>query len=207
MNFAVTPPTLPITEIISTTEQVCHQLQDKSAADSLRGEVVKTLKSAKAPKSNITPGERLALKNLSKSDDIVILPADKGRTTVVMNKSEYESKMDKLTKDKDTYELLKKDPTRSVKTKLVNILIKWKQDKKVSDTLYHKLYPTAENVPKLYGLPKIHKKDAPLRPIVSSSGSVLYATAKYVASVISPLAGKTEHHIANSVDCAKNQGP
>ena len=35
---------------------------------------------------------------------------------------------------------------------------------------------------------------------MSSSGSVLYATAKYVASVIGPLAGKTEHHIANSVD-------
>ena len=95
----------------------------------------------------------------------MILSADKGRTTVVMNKSEYESKMDKLTKDKDTYELLKKDPTRSVKTKLVNILKKWKQDNKVSDTLYHKLYPTAENLPKPYGLPKIHKKMPPLDPL------------------------------------------
>ncbi|XP_052259249.1 uncharacterized protein LOC127863670 [Dreissena polymorpha] len=200
MNFCVTPPTIPINEIIASTEQVCYQLEDKSAAESLRGEVVKILKSATKPKSNITTKERDALRDLGKRKDIVILPADKGRTTVVMNKTEYVAKMDKLTSDRDTYEPLKKDPTRQVKTRLVNILKKWKKENLISDKLYHQLYPTSENVPKLYGLPKIHKKDAPLRPIVSSTGSVLYATAKYIASVIGPLAGKTEHHIVNSVD-------
>ena len=52
----------------------------------------------------------------------------------------------------------------------------------------------------MYGLPKIHKKDAPLRPIVSSIGSVMYNTAKYLATVIGPLAGNTEHDIVNSMD-------
>ncbi|KAH3837794.1 hypothetical protein DPMN_111195 [Dreissena polymorpha] len=63
--------------------------------------------------------------------------------------------MDKLTSDRDTYKQLKKDPTRQVKSKLVNILKKWKLDNLISDNLYNRLYPTAENVPKLYGLPKI----------------------------------------------------
>ena len=62
--------------------------------------------------------------------------------------------------------------------------------------------------PKLYGLPKIHEKNAPLRPIVSSIGNVLYDTAKYLAIVMDPLAGNTEHHIVNSTDFVqKNQGP
>ena len=44
------------------------------------------------------------------------------------------------------------------------------------------------------------QKGCPLQPTVSSTESVLYATAKYIATIICPLAGKTEHHIVNSVD-------
>ena len=40
----------------------------------------------------------------------------------------------------------------------------------------------------------------PLRPIVSSIGSITYEAAKYLAVVIGPLVGKTEHHIKNSTD-------
>ncbi|XP_053380090.1 uncharacterized protein LOC128548728 [Mercenaria mercenaria] len=38
----------------------------------------------------------------------------------------------------------------------------------------------------------------PLRPIVSSVGSIMYNSAKYLAKVMSPLVGKTNHHIKNS---------
>lgn len=54
--------------------------------------------------------------------------------------------------------------------------------------------------PKFYGLPKIHKKEVPLRPIVSSIGSITYEVAKYLKEVIGPLVGKTEHHVKNSTD-------
>ncbi|KAL9953266.1 hypothetical protein ACROYT_G040655 [Oculina patagonica] len=50
------------------------------------------------------------------------------------------------------------------------------------------------------GLPKIHKKDAPLRPIVSSIGSVMYDTAKFLAKIMKPLVGLNGHHIVNSED-------
>ncbi len=51
-----------------------------------------------------------------------------------------------------------------------------------------------------YGLPKIHKEGAPLRPIVSSNNSVTYKIAKLVASILEPLVGETPHHIHNSID-------
>ena len=44
--------------------------------------------------------------------------------------------------------------------------------------------------PKFYGLPKIHKTGIPLRPIVSSIGSVTYGVAKVLAKVLKPLVGK-----------------
>ena len=31
----------------------------------------------------------------------------------------------------------------------------------ISDNVYHKIYPSSEDVPKFHGLPKIHKKMNP----------------------------------------------
>ena len=48
----------------------------------------------------------------------------------------------------------------------------------------------------------MHKENAPLRPIVSSIGAVTYDIAKYLATVLGPLVGQSEHHILNSKDFA-----
>ena len=55
---------------------------------------------------NLTKDEQQALKRLKNDKNIVILPADKGRVTVVMDKTDYYDKMDALVNDKQTYELL-----------------------------------------------------------------------------------------------------
>ena len=47
--------------------------------------------------------------------------------------------------------------------------------------------PTGSLRPRLYGLPKVHKKDVPLRPILSMVGSSQHAVAKYFAAVIDPV--------------------
>ena len=69
--------------------------------------------------------------------------------------------------------------------------------------MYRQLYPTTEAPPRFYGLPKIHKQNTPLRPIVSSIDSITYNCAKYLAEILAPLAGKTEHHIKNSQHLAE----
>ena len=55
-------------------------------------------------------------------------------------------------------------------------------------------------MPKFYGLPKIHKKETPLRPIVSSIGSVSYATSKELARILKPLVGRSPYHVHNNQD-------
>ena len=62
------------------------------------------------------------------------------------------------------------------------------------------MYHTGCVPPKFYGLPKIHKPDTPLRPIVSSCGSVTYAVAKEFAKILKPLVGKSPHHINSTQD-------
>ena len=62
-------------------------------------------------------------------------------------------------------------PTSRYKNKLMNILKTIKTKRGISEALYRKLYPTGAGSPKFYGIPKIHKKEIPLRPIVSSNRS------------------------------------
>ncbi len=50
----------------------------------------------------------------------------------------------------------------------------------------------------MYGLPKIHKPDVPLRPIVSTIGSATYSLAKHLSKIISPLVGQTTSYVKNS---------
>ena len=60
----------------------------------------------------------------------------------------------RMLSDEKTYEQLKKDPTASYKRKLVAILTRLKDEGKLSDELYSRLYPTSEKIPQLYCLPK-----------------------------------------------------
>lgn len=63
-------------------------------------------------------------------------------------------------------------------------------------------------LPYFYGLPKIHKEQVPLRPIVSTIGSPTYALAKHLATILSPIVGQTPSHIRNSkhfVELMKDQ--
>ncbi len=163
-----------------------------------RSEVVGAIKSSKPPKNNISCGEKKALQDLKSDESIIILPADKGRATVVLNKQDYHEKITTLLSDTNTYEKLEKDPTGRYKRKLVNKLSTCNKEGKFSTQLYHKIYATSEAPPKLYGLPKIHKTGYPLRPIVSSIGSVTYPIAEHLAEILNPLVGKTEHHVLNS---------
>ena len=106
----------------------------------------------------------------------------------------------KLLEDWGTYREIKTDPTNKLKNKLVSLLKKMKAEGGISDQLYKKMYPTGAVAPKFYGLPKIHKRDIPLRPIVSSRGSINYELAKELSRILRPLVGSSIHHIKNTAD-------
>ena len=85
---------------------------------------------------------------------------------------------------------------------MINILRRIKSEGRLEEGSYKKMYPTEASSPKLYGLPKIHKNDIPLRPIVSSQGSVSYGVAKELARILKPLTGNKKHQVLNSKEFA-----
>ena len=197
LNFAVSPDALPVNDIVVATESACKNLPDDKAAE-LRGRVVNVVKNSKPPRSNISKPERSAIELLKKDKSNQILPAVKGRAAVVIDNSDYESKALTLLQDENVSEKLNKDPTQKFKSKLIKLLKVLKDKGAIDSKVYWKIYPTVADVPKFYGLINIHKAGYSIRPIVSSIGAVTYELARFVAGIISPLVGQTEHHITNT---------
>ena len=54
------------------------------------------------PKSNISKAERKAIHELKKEQEIIILPADKGKATVLKNAEDYELKLFNMLEDEKT---------------------------------------------------------------------------------------------------------
>ena len=70
----------------------------------------------------------------------------------------------------------------------------------IKEELHQRLYPMGTGDPKFYGLPKIHKMGMPLRPIVSSIGTVTYQTSQEVARILKPQVGRSPYHVKNTQD-------
>jgi hypothetical protein len=62
------------------------------------------------------------------------------------------------------------------------------------------LNPKNFKPPHMYGLPKVHKEGFPLRAIVSGLGSPCHPLARYLLKIISPVSGKSNSHVTNSVE-------
>ena len=80
--------------------------------------VIGAISRARLPPKNITSQEARALRDLSQGESILVLPADKGKATVVMNRADYDDKIDQMLKDENSYQLLKKDPTASLEKRM-----------------------------------------------------------------------------------------
>ena len=108
-----------------------------------------------------------------------------------------------LVNDENTYKKLKGDPTAKILKKIGTIVDGWRENKYIEPRIHRKLKVSSCNPPRLYGLPKIHKPDRPMRPVVSTIGSATYSIAQYLSEIIGKIVGKTSHHVRNSFDFAE----
>ena len=114
-----------------------------------------------------------------------------------MDKTEYDRKVADIL-NSASYHELQKDPTQSIERRLQQKLLSLQRSGNITQPLYRQLRPSNSKCPSFFGRPKIHKEDAPLRPIAACRGGSTYDTAKHLAKILCPLAGNTEHHVKNS---------
>ena len=156
-GFAVTPRELPHLDFITATECACRNLA-KGEALSLRAEIVEELGKAKVPASNLTKEEWKAMKKLKEDEDIVVLPADKGKCLVVMDKEEYIKKMEEKLDDQTTYKRIVKDPTEEIKTAISKQLNKIKDEGQIDSKTYFNYFLPRPGSPGCMDSPRYTRK-------------------------------------------------
>ena len=89
--------------------------------------------------------------------------------------------------DKSKFKQLKEDPTEKRELCLQKYLRYLKNLGAFSEEVLNQIRPCGSNPSRIYGLPKLHKDNVPLRPIVSGIGSYTHKLAKYLSNILKPL--------------------
>ena len=168
LKHSVTPKRKLTDDIVSSVESVLarqRELPESTKAD-IRSRIASTLQSGSLTHCNLTKDELNALRRLRNDKDIVILPADKGRVTVVMDK------MDSLVNENQTYEPLNRNHKPALQRRLNGKLLDLKKTETIDIQLHYRLRCRVPQSAKLYGLPKLHKPNIPMQPIVLFCGLV-----------------------------------
>ncbi|XP_070548155.1 uncharacterized protein [Ptychodera flava] len=156
---------------------------------------------------NISKDERIALQQLTNREDLTIKAADKGGGIVVMDTSWYIDKCKDHLQNQSFYKELDHDPTDLYICELENKVRKWEKNKWISRDIASKLIPKEPKPGHFYGLPKIHKENTPLRPIIPQCQALTSPLAAYVDHVLQPIVQSlpsylkdTTHHLIDSHD-------
>ena len=195
-KFCLAEKTTPMIDIIVAIEAL--NLPQENATD-WKLECHNELKINRTPPQNLTPLQLHAIGDLKKQKQILILTADKGNVTVLMYKKDYEQKMNNLLSGAE-YE------------KITNTNFKTDQETHVTKTIQRmrKAFPLATDelklmlpitptrTPHMYGSPKTHKIDIPMRPIVSSIDSLTRNIEKYLKTILQPLTKNSNFNLTNS---------
>ena len=132
-----------------------------------------------------------AIKSLRTNDDILITKPDKGSGVVVLQKANYIRKMELILQDNTKFKFIgpvkHHDNTAKLESKIQRRLLQLKKDELLPPSIYESIRPSGSQRPRMYGLPKTHKKDVPLRPILSMTGSAQHSLAKWPSTIFNPV--------------------
>lgn len=194
LKYAVAPKKINKLDLVAAIEETAQKLPEEQRDEyRIRNKII--IEKRFKPKQNITQQEKQSIHTLKHDNTIKILPADKGNATVVIDIDTYNTKIDTLIQE-GQYTKLNKDPTKSIERKIYTTLFKHKGE--FTNIERTQITPHFSKPPHFYGLPKIHKPNIPLRPIVSSIGSPCHKLARFLLKILNPLSGKTDSFINNT---------
>ena len=151
---------------------------------------VKTLNYIKKCKKMKTSRNIQMPKKYLKENDLLAIPFDKGIEICIMKKDTYCNKMEAIINLPQFTKVEKKrknekHPVLKDEERVVNILKSLKEEGKIDGELFDTLRPRGSQPARLYGLAKVHKKNTPVRPVLSMPGSAYHKVALKVAEWLS----------------------
>lgn len=182
----------------------------KEQLSELKNSLTKLNKKQKRTGLNLSKGEQKALKRLQRNKDIVLKPADKGSSVVVLNRANYIKEGYRQLDNPNHYKKIP-DPIYPKVTNKLNSALDKILNRGLLTQKQHEYLKVPEQCRdrRFYMLPKIHKernkwsddyKTPPCRPIVSDCESDTYHISEYIDHFLYPLATQHPSYIRDTPD-------
>ena len=164
---------------------------------------IKSSKTKKLPRDNLTKSEREALLNLQKRNDIIITKADKGGAVVILDINDYIDEANRQLNDTNNYEQLDFDPielhTEKIKSEINNL----KNENPLTLRTANSLLKEKIKTPEFHLLPKIHKANNAGGPAISSVNCHTSRTSEFVDYYLQPEVKKLKYYVKDTTDFIK----
>lgn len=197
---------IPLTKIILDVEEIIKNNKDDTIHNYLRGKF-STIVSNHYHKTNNNSIDRKkfilnkAYKStkqfLRNNPDLIVTSADKGNTTIIMNKLEYDNKIENHYNNQD-FRKLHKDPTERLQNKNNTIVRELFKNNFIDKISKKRLLIFTAEPPRPHCTPKLHKPG--IRIIVNSINSPSYKMAKYLNILLKTAIQDNKFNIKNSYD-------
>jgi uncharacterized protein YoxC len=189
-----------IVESVVDVETVL-KTQSFSVQNEIRKNITPTIQKAKNQISNRNKNStNTAVSDIItslKNKNCVYMKADKGNKLVILDKTDYEERMNTLITDSQ-YTKIKRSPLSKMVKDTTDIV------KEVTSVFGRRfkwrLKVSNPQVPMLYGLPKIHKPGNKMRPILSNVNAPTSKLAKWVVKEVNELPPIQSLSVKNSFD-------
>lgn len=138
----------------------------------------------------------------NENKDIFATRSDKGGHTVVIDLDKYENALHLMLSDTESYEIIDENPLEALIEKEKKIMKYLRTNLKTKNLEKSKITyePNTKQLPKFYGLPKVHKEQLALRPITAMQMAPGFNTGKIVNEILSKIFPRSHIHVRDSYD-------
>ena len=171
LNFAIPPKAIEYSEFLLPFKMLLREITSLDIGDfnkeciksRLRNSAYSSFKQvSRISDKNLSREEVKALNNLVKNKD-VIQKADKGNNIIVLNRSDYISKLSKILEDTSKFRIVNIEEGKALnhlihmEEQIICLLKSLEDQGEISEKEKKDLYPSGSQPGVLYGLAKIHK--------------------------------------------------
>jgi hypothetical protein len=148
--------------------------------------------------SNLNKEERAALAELETDTSLTVKPADKGGCICVLDTEDYTERSSRVLDLKHFYRQIPLNMAHQFLERAKNRIEK--AIKGFDKNVRERLLPDAPKFGRFYTLPKIHKENVPMRPIVSCNGTITEHISSLIDYAIKEIPSQFKSYIKDTND-------
>ncbi|XP_044749738.1 uncharacterized protein LOC123310338 [Coccinella septempunctata] len=185
-SVPINPREVKVKNLIADVEGILDTVEE-DIRDTLRAKTTNIITSFLHRNKNVTNHSDQLYKTtkefLKTNDHLLVLNSDKGSVTVLMEKTDYLDRMYSII-NTDSFKRIPKDPTATIQKKTNTIITTLEKRNIISKEQGRSMRTYNSISPRMYGNPKVHKNNFPMRPIVSDIQGPTIKLSRYVAQIL-----------------------